>query len=280
MAQNFPVDPNEAARTACADFLTGLPYLIPCVHCGWHFQKFLHNQSVPVACSSQSTLVGLLVEAHNDVSRVTHPCRAPFIIEDAARLYAAEDACFYNIVWADAALVRSNSTTMPTTSLPPTPLPRAPEGGCIVGGDPVDHAPAAIAPGTCTSAHTTKDPRLFGRHVWKALHLMAQNFPVDPNEAARTACADFLTGLPYLIPCVHCGWHFQKFLHNQSVPVACSSQSTLVGLLVEAHNDVSRVTHPCRAPFIIEDAARLYAAEDACFYNIVWAEDATLVRSN
>ena len=41
---------------------------------------------------------------------------------------------------------------------------------CVVGGHPTDHIAGAAAPGTCVSARTTADPRVFGPHVWRALH--------------------------------------------------------------------------------------------------------------
>lgn len=150
--------------------------------------------------------------------------------------------------------------------------------GCIVGGDLNDHvSPLVPGPGRCVSARTTADPRVFGPTVWKALHLMAQNFPTSPNNATQHACSSFLSGLPYMLPCNHCGFHLQQYLGHHGAGGACDSQLGLVALLVGAHNAVSRVTHPCRAPFTVEDAARLYSTQDVCFHDIVWAEEA-LVR--
>eukprot|EP00966_Prymnesium_polylepis_P083772 1940047-Prymnesium_polylepis.1 len=103
---------------------------------------------------------------------------------------------------------------------------------------------------------------------------MAQNFPTTPNNATRQSCSSFLSGLPYMLPCSHCGFHLWHFLSQTDAHGACGSQAGVVALLVGAHNAVSRVTHPCRAPFTVEDAARLYSTQDICFHDIVWAEEA------
>jgi hypothetical protein len=102
------------------------------------------------------------------------------------------------------------------------------------------------------------DPRVFGPPVWRALHVLAAGYPKRPSPKTRKSCRLFLRHLAVLLPCSSCGSHFSGFIEGADLGAASQSRRALVQLLVEAHNEVSKHTHPTRAPFTLEDA-KVYA---------------------
>ena len=125
----------------------------------------------------------------------------------------------------------------------------------------------------------TTDPRAFGPTLWKAFHMIAANFPSPPTKAAHQACVAFITALPYLVPCRHCGWDLGEFIkynidheddtdYNirqgcfgfsnetgdftepcESPERACMSTYRLTSFFARAHNNVNSHTKPCRKPY-------------------------------
>lgn len=122
---------------------------------------------------------------------------------------------------------------------------------------------------------STSDPRVFGPNTWKTLHVMAQNFPDEPNQEAIEGCRSFISSLSYMIPCSHCGYHFKEFtedyLQKNSDP--CQTKTRLVKFFVDAHNNVSKHTNPQRIPWTVENAAENYSDENICFHNTTWGKE-------
>ncbi len=120
----------------------------------------------------------------------------------------------------------------------------------------------------------TDDPRVFGPHTWPTFHVMAQNYPIKANSVTAQHCTNFLRAIPFMLPCNDCGNHFREFLNlytklNPGVNI-CSGKNELVKFLVEAHNNVSKRTHPDRKLWTSEDAAKKYSTADVCFHSGVW----------
>lgn len=128
----------------------------------------------------------------------------------------------------------------------------------------------------------TAEPRIFGPIVWPGLHIMAQNYPVNPNKYHKQGCKKFLAGLPFMLPCPYCGSHLlktelydeeedtmeaksnpenqkqrMKNMHN-----ACSSRYTLSEFLVQAHNKVNE--HNGKPRWTGEQAKNFYSKMPAC----------------
>lgn len=118
----------------------------------------------------------------------------------------------------------------------------------------------------------TGDPRVFGPPTWKAFHLMAQNYPENPNLNTIKQCSNFVKAIPYMIPCSQCGYHFQEFTEKyyKNNPTMCNSRQDLVKFFVEAHNNVSSFTSPERKPWTCEDAEKEYTSVETCFHSRGW----------
>lgn len=127
-----------------------------------------------------------------------------------------------------------------------------------------------------TGRVSSGDPRVFGPDAWRTLHRFSINYPQEPNVQAQAACQSFIQGLPYMIPCPHCGYHFLEFtvLNGQfsgqtrdeclgtctSPAVACSNQSALVSLFVRAHNNVNIHNYKARPNWTSTDVYTVYGS--------------------
>tara|TARA_B100001250_G_C19627628_1_gene712295 strand:+ start:241 stop:705 length:465 start_codon:yes stop_codon:yes gene_type:complete len=120
--------------------------------------------------------------------------------------------------------------------------------------------------------HSTSDPRIFGRKIWPAFHIMAHNYPNSPSEQTRKSCIKLIESIPHMLPCSHCGCNFNKFLKKYDLNKVCSTKNSLVNFFVMGHNDVSKHVHPNRKKWTVNDANKKYSKEYKCLYNnIPWA---------
>jgi len=99
---------------------------------------------------------------------------------------------------------------------------------------------------------------------------MAENYPKIANESHREGCRKFLSGLPYMLPCGECGYHFRNFeatAENDHYHGVCKGRDSLRQHLVTAHNQVnSKQRHP-KQEWTTERAQRHYAKIPAIINN-------------
>lgn len=151
--------------------------------------------------------------------------------------------------------------------LPPDSLPRCPAKTTLPLAHRTEVAEKSKVPLDYFDAGYTggikgSDPRNFGPDAWRTLHRFSVGYPEKPVPKTQKACIDFLNGLPYMIPCPHCGYHFLQFVvFNEhwagqnmtkcrgvctSVQQACAARMPLVDFLARAHNNVNANNYPCR----------------------------------
>lgn len=97
----------------------------------------------------------------------------------------------------------------------------------------------------------SSDPRVFGPPVWLSVHIMAANYPTIARRNVRKACRRFLTSLPYMLPCDHCGAHLRQYLrdHRTELHGAIRTRENLVTFCINLHNYVGLHTNPNRSRF-------------------------------
>ena len=200
--------------------------------------------SVASVCQSSDALQTFLVDAHNRVSLHVNPKRKPWTLADATRHYTNATTCLHNAQWGDQELCREDQCV--------------PWNGTFV--------PAGFC-GTLPTAN----PRVFGPDTWKALHIMAQFFPDNPNARARDACDAFMHALPYMLACDHCGYHLNETLAAYAGPL-CTNHSTLQEFLVHAQNRVSQQVHPSRENWTLAEAEKTYSTATMCLHNTQWGD--------
>ena len=74
--------------------------------------------------------------------------------------------------------------------------------------------------------------------MWKALFLMADQYPDEPNIDTINNCNAFINTLPYMLPADHDGYNLKSFIVNyrQNNPHLCDSQKNLAKFFVNAYN--------------------------------------------
>lgn len=84
------------------------------------------------------------------------------------------------------------------------------------------------------------NPRVWGPPTWYTLHLMGENYPKKPNKEHIKACHNFMTGLPYMLPCGECGYHLKEFEKGMNYKKECGSRKNLRKFLLKAHNNINK----------------------------------------
>ena len=115
-------------------------------------------------------------------------------------------------------------------------------------------------------------PGIFGPPTWTSLHMMAQNYPEQPNQETIDACRSFISGLAYMLPCTHCGFHFkdftQEYLKNHVHP--SNGRIHLIQFFVEAHNSVNEHLGESKK-WTVDDATNKYTSKETCIKDSVWS---------
>ena len=89
-------------------------------------------------------------------------------------------------------------------------------------------------------AYPASLPEVFGPAVWWSVHTMAAAYSEHPSPERRSACAQFVRGLPGMLPCSTCGAHLSEELRNIDVESACGSGGSLSLMWCDLHNRVNR----------------------------------------
>ena len=88
----------------------------------------------------------------------------------------------------------------------------------------------------------TRDPAIWGPHLWNYLHYSAANFPEYPTEEEIEKMYHWLCTLHVTMPCGECSKHYQGHINrNRSrLRSICSRRDSLFRFLVDIHNDVNK----------------------------------------
>ena len=85
----------------------------------------------------------------------------------------------------------------------------------------------------------SKIPEVWGPSGWFFLHVMAANYPTEPDAEYTNACSSFVSSLPYMLPCGDCGKHLQKLVRETDLAHVCATRDNLHSFVSEAHNKVN-----------------------------------------
>ena len=108
----------------------------------------------------------------------------------------------------------------------------------------------------------SKDQLIWGPTTWATLHTMAENYPRNPKQAHQEGCQQFLSGLPYMLPCGECGYHLRDFEaesesdHFQEI---CSGRQQLRKFFVDSHNQVNREQKYPKPEWTVHEAEERYS---------------------
>jgi hypothetical protein len=84
------------------------------------------------------------------------------------------------------------------------------------------------------------EPRIWGPHLWTALHLICEAAPAQLTAEQRTHYAAFFQHLAHVLPCGKCSTHLQTIL-STSRPLGASitTRERLIDWCIGLHNDVN-----------------------------------------
>ena len=153
---------------------------------------------------------------------------------------------------------------------------------CVPASNQVLSSSSSIELAVCAKPKevSSAEPFVWGPIAWKLFHTMAAHYPSSPDEKRKAACVNFLQGLPYMLPCGDCGYHF---LEQQTrgggvtfLESACASHEALVSFFSGAHNVVNKRTKktvwsPEQVSAASYDTARVCVGDDT-----VWESPVSL----
>lgn len=87
----------------------------------------------------------------------------------------------------------------------------------------------------------SKDPSVWGPHAWKFFHIMAENYPQKPCILVQKRAKQFITSLPFMLPCENCSVHAMAFIDERegNMDKIVSSRDDLALFFIDFHNYVN-----------------------------------------
>jgi hypothetical protein len=96
------------------------------------------------------------------------------------------------------------------------------------------------------------DPKIWGPHLWKIMHILAMNFPLTPTPTQTKAYYDFFKSLCAILPCATCRGEFcamvnrpgplqltpRKFVQSRDEPPG-SARLRVVTYVIDLHQTVN-----------------------------------------
>lgn len=135
------------------------------------------------------------------------------------------------------------------------------------------------------------DISIFGPYLWSSFHIMAANYPDKPTSEVREGAINFIKGIPFMIPCGNCGYHFKDYLENDYLPnlnkniplklkIITSSKDNIIKFFIDAHNNVTKNTNKKGKIWTFDEVKDLYSEAYRCLpKDIKHWEDATIKKS-
>lgn len=91
------------------------------------------------------------------------------------------------------------------------------------------------------------DPKIWGPVLWKFLHIMAHNYPENPNPQTKASSRQFFFSLRHLLPCETCRIHYNELIAKRQPET--DSAELLQEWILWLHNEVSARTNPTSQPW-------------------------------
>ena len=88
----------------------------------------------------------------------------------------------------------------------------------------------------------TSNPDIWGPSLWFTLHNTASKYPVNPSPLYISKMKEFITCIPFIIPCEKCKVHAKNHIddNNTNLDDICSSREKLFKFFVDFHNIVNK----------------------------------------
>jgi hypothetical protein len=84
-------------------------------------------------------------------------------------------------------------------------------------------------------------PDIWGKSMWKTIHIIALAYPNNPNDIDRKTYRDFFVNLYGVIPCYSCAQNYQQHLQQLPIDNYLGNGDELFEWTVEMHNLVNKM---------------------------------------
>ena len=103
------------------------------------------------------------------------------------------------------------------------------------------------------------NPNVWGPVLWKFLHIMAFNYPENPNPQTKASSRQFFYSLRHLLPCETCRIHYNELISKRQPET--DSAKLIQEWVLWLHNEVSARTNPNAQPWSMSQLNKsLFAA--------------------
>ena len=105
---------------------------------------------------------------------------------------------------------------------------------------------------------STSNPKIWGPPLWFTLHNMASKYPIKASPTYISKMKDFITGIPYILPCEVCKVHANNYIeeNKNNLDDICSGRDKLFKFFVDFHNSVNKRTNKKEISY--EEAYKIY----------------------
>jgi hypothetical protein len=86
------------------------------------------------------------------------------------------------------------------------------------------------------------DPKKWGRHFWRTLHMIAYAYPESPNAATQQAAFNFLDALHMLLPCSTCRENYAEKWKTLDLRKHLHTRTSLIEWMILLHDSVNQET--------------------------------------
>jgi len=86
------------------------------------------------------------------------------------------------------------------------------------------------------------EPRVWGRHFWATLHLIAYAYPEQPNVMTRQAAMQLFDALRVLLPCANCRDNYRANWRSIDIGEHLDSRASLIEWMIVLDNSVRAET--------------------------------------
>lgn len=86
------------------------------------------------------------------------------------------------------------------------------------------------------------EPRVWGRHFWATLHLIAYAYPEQPNAMTRQAALQLFDALRVLLPCANCRDNYRANWRSIDIGEHLGSRASLIEWMILLDNSVRAET--------------------------------------
>ena len=111
------------------------------------------------------------------------------------------------------------------------------------------------------------DPKIWGPSLWKTLHIISFNYPINPTKKTKTIHLKFIKNLKYLLPCKSCRENLcQHFSTDPITMKTMKNRYTFSHYIYNLHENINIMLGK-KSNITYENAKKMYENENETTLN-------------